>query len=66
MIKTVHEGLKASTSNFVTFRVSAKKTEDFTMFVNVPRFLKIKFESLRVKINGQNLVTEDQGPNRKC
>ena len=64
MAKTVLEGLKAPTSNFMTFRVSAKLTEDFTMLVNVPRFLKIKFEGLRVKINGQNLVCKDQGPNR--
>ena len=64
MTKTVHDGLKASTSNFMTFRMSAKLTEDFTMLVKVPRFLKIKFEGLRVKINDQNLVTKDQGPNR--
>ncbi|KAM0016128.1 hypothetical protein Hdeb2414_s0005g00153951 [Helianthus debilis subsp. tardiflorus] len=63
MAKTVLEGLKASTSNFMTFRVSAKLTEDFTMLVNVPRFLKIRFEGLRVKIKGQNLVYEEQGPN---
>ena len=62
MAKTVLEGLKASTSNFMTFRVSAKLTEDITMLVNVPRFLKIKFEGLRVKINGKNLACEEQGP----
>ena len=65
MAKTVLEGLKASTSNFMTFRVSAKLTEDFTMFVNVPRSLKIKFEGLMSKIEGQNLVSKDQGPKRK-
>ena len=65
MAKTVLEGLKASTSNFMTFRVSAKLTEDFTMFVNVPRSLKIKFEGLMSKINSQNPVTKDQGPKRK-
>ncbi|KAJ0927308.1 hypothetical protein HanRHA438_Chr04g0181371 [Helianthus annuus] len=63
MAKTVLEGLKASTSNFMTFRVSAKLTEDFTMLVNVPRFLKTKFGGLRVKINGKNLACEEQGPN---
>ncbi|KAM0000239.1 hypothetical protein Hdeb2414_s0438g00893691 [Helianthus debilis subsp. tardiflorus] len=62
MAKTVLAGLKASTSNFMTFRVSAKLTEDITMLVNVPRFLKIRFEGLRVEINSQNLVYEEQGP----
>ena len=63
MAKTVLEGLKASTSNFMTFRVSAKLIEDITMLVNVPRFLKTRFEGLRVKINGKNLACEEQGPN---
>ncbi|KAJ0510469.1 hypothetical protein HanIR_Chr11g0541131 [Helianthus annuus] len=62
MAKTVLEGLKASTSNFMTFRVSAKLTEDITMLVNVPRFLKTKFEGLRVKIYSQNLASKGQGP----
>ena len=62
MAKTVLEGLKASTSNFMAFRVSAKLTEDITMLVNVPRFLKIRFEGLRVKINGQIVITKVQGP----
>ena len=65
MIKTVHEGLNASTLKFVTFRVSTKLTKDFTMFVNVPRSLKIKFEGLMSKINSQNPVTKDQGPKHK-
>ncbi|MFS7974007.1 hypothetical protein Hanom_Chr09g00863361 [Helianthus anomalus] len=64
MTKTVHEGLKASTSNFMTFRVSAKLTEDFTMLVNVPRSLKTKFEGLMSKIDGKNLECKVQGP--KC
>ena len=62
MIKTVHEGLNASTLKFVTFRVSTKLTKDFTMFVNVPRSLKIKFEGLMSKIDSQNHVIKDQGP----
>ncbi|MFS8025854.1 hypothetical protein Hanom_Chr16g01479971 [Helianthus anomalus] len=65
MIKTVHEGLIASTLNFMTFRVSAKLTKDFTMFVNVPRSLKIIFEGLMSKIDSQNPVTKDQGPKHK-
>ncbi|MFS7957641.1 hypothetical protein Hanom_Chr07g00668761 [Helianthus anomalus] len=40
MAKTVLEGLKASTSNFMAFRLSAKLSEGITMLVNVPRFLK--------------------------
>ncbi|KAJ0628343.1 hypothetical protein HanLR1_Chr01g0034061 [Helianthus annuus] len=51
MAKTVLEGLKASTSNFMAFRVSAKLSEDITMLINVPRYLKTRFEGLRVKIN---------------
>ena len=43
MAKTVLEGLKASTSNFMAFRLSAKLSEDITMLVNVLRFLKTKF-----------------------
>ncbi|KAJ0453362.1 hypothetical protein HanIR_Chr15g0728561 [Helianthus annuus] len=62
MAKTVLEGLKASTSNFMAFRLSAKLSEDITMLVNVPRFLKTKFGGLRVKITSRNLVYEDQGP----
>ena len=65
MIKTVHKGLNASTLKFVTFRVSTKLTKDFTMFVNIPRPLKIKFEGLMSKTDGQNLVSKDQGPKRK-
>ena len=65
MIKTVHEGLNASTLKFVTFRVSTKLTKDFTMFVNVPRSLKIIFEGLMCKTNSKNHVTKDQGPKRK-
>ncbi|MFS7939995.1 hypothetical protein Hanom_Chr05g00458441 [Helianthus anomalus] len=46
----------------MTFRVSAKLTEDFTMFVNVPRSIKIKFEGLMSKIDSKNHVKKDQGP----
>ena len=60
MAKTVLEGLKASTSNFMAFRVSAKLSEDITMLVNVPRFLKTRFEGLRVKISSRNLACEDR------
>ncbi|KAJ0559754.1 hypothetical protein HanHA300_Chr02g0044721 [Helianthus annuus] len=63
MAKTVLEGLKASTSNFMTFRVSAKLSEDITMLVNVPRFLKTRFEGLRVKIHSQNLACKDRDQN---
>ncbi|MFS7899975.1 hypothetical protein Hanom_Chr00s088290g01797701 [Helianthus anomalus] len=35
MAKTVLKGLKASTSNFMAFRLSAKLSEDITMLVNV-------------------------------
>ncbi|KAJ0865389.1 hypothetical protein HanRHA438_Chr12g0539991 [Helianthus annuus] len=62
MAKTVLEGLKASASNFMAFRLSAKLSEDITMLVNVPRFLKTKFGGLRVKIRGRNIAckTRDQ------
>ncbi|MFS7989461.1 hypothetical protein Hanom_Chr11g01047181 [Helianthus anomalus] len=63
MAKTVLEGLKALTSNFMTFRLSAKLTEDITMLVIVPRFLKTKFGGLRVKINSRNLTCEDMDQN---
>ncbi|KAJ0825664.1 hypothetical protein HanRHA438_Chr17g0805681 [Helianthus annuus] len=61
MAKTVLEGLKASTSNFMTFRASAKLTKDFTMLVNVPRFLKTKFGGLRVKISGKTSRAKNRG-----
>ncbi|MFS7979851.1 hypothetical protein Hanom_Chr10g00932521 [Helianthus anomalus] len=51
MAKTVLKGLKASTSNFMAFRLSAKLSEDITMLVNVLRFLKTKFGGLRVEIS---------------
>ncbi|KAF5762884.1 hypothetical protein HanXRQr2_Chr07g0294951 [Helianthus annuus] len=62
MAKTVLEGLKASTSNFMAFRASAKLNEDITMLVNVQGFLKTRFGGLRVKINGQIIITKVQGP----
>ena len=62
MAKTVLEGLKASTSNFMAFRASAKLNEDITMLVNVQGFLKTRFGGLRVKIHGQIIATKVQGP----
>ncbi|MFS7913985.1 hypothetical protein Hanom_Chr02g00148311 [Helianthus anomalus] len=56
MAKTVLEGLKASTSNFMAFRLSAKLSEDITMLVNVLRFLETKFGGLRVKISSRNIA----------
>ncbi|KAJ0754325.1 hypothetical protein HanPI659440_Chr09g0345561 [Helianthus annuus] len=53
MAKTVLEGLKASTSNFMAFRLNAKLSEDITMLVNVLRFLETKFGGLRVKISSR-------------
>ncbi|KAJ0428356.1 hypothetical protein HanHA300_Chr17g0645161 [Helianthus annuus] len=66
MAKTVLEGLKASTSNFMAFRLSAKLSEDITVLVNVPRFLETKFGGLRVKISSRNLVCEDRDQNCQC
>ncbi|MFS8027358.1 hypothetical protein Hanom_Chr16g01497791 [Helianthus anomalus] len=56
MAKTVLKGLKASTSNFMAFRLSAKLSKDITMLVNVLRFLKTKFGGLRVKISSRNIA----------
>ena len=56
MAKTVLEGLKASTSNFRAFRLSAKLSEDITMLVNVLRFLETKFGGLRVEKNSRNVA----------
>ena len=61
MAKTVLEGLKASTSNFMTFRLSAKLSEDITMLVNVPRFLETKFGGLRVEKNSRNITYKFRG-----
>ena len=56
MAKTVLEGLKASTSNFMAFRLSAKLSEDITMLVKVLRFLKTKFGGLRVEKSSRNIA----------
>ena len=61
MAKTVLKGLKASTSNFMAFRLSAKLSEDITMLVNVPRFLKTKFGGLRVEKSSRNIAYKFRG-----
>ncbi|KAF5784220.1 hypothetical protein HanXRQr2_Chr11g0516991 [Helianthus annuus] len=66
MAKTVLEGLKASTSNFMAFRLSAKLSEDISMLVNVPRFLKTKFGGLRVKISSRNIACKDRDQICQC
>ncbi|KAF5811023.1 hypothetical protein HanXRQr2_Chr04g0176581 [Helianthus annuus] len=66
MAKTVLKGLKASTSNFMAFRLSAKLSEDITMLVNVLRFLKTKFGGLRVMIKSRNINREDRDQNCQC
>ena len=63
MAKTVLEGLKASTSNFMAFRLSAKLSEGITMLVKVLRFIKTKFGGLRIKISSQTIASKVQGPN---
>ena len=61
MAKTVLKGLKASTSNFRAFRLSAKLSEDITMLVKVPRFLKTKFGGLRVEKSSRNIAYKFRG-----
>ncbi|KAM0020248.1 hypothetical protein Hdeb2414_s0025g00665061 [Helianthus debilis subsp. tardiflorus] len=56
MAKTVLKGLKASMSNFMAFRLSAKLSEDITMLVIVLRFLKTKFGGLRVELSSRNIA----------
>ncbi|KAF5823644.1 hypothetical protein HanXRQr2_Chr01g0040551 [Helianthus annuus] len=46
----------------MAFRASAKLNKDITMLVNVQGFLKTRFGGLRVKINGQIIITKVQGP----
>ncbi|MFS7922404.1 hypothetical protein Hanom_Chr03g00248701 [Helianthus anomalus] len=61
MAKTVLKGLKASTSNFMAFRLSAKLSEDITMLVKVLRFLKTKFGGLRVEKSSRNIACKFRG-----
>ena len=61
MAKTVLKGLKASTSNFMAFRLSAKLSEDITMLVKVLRFLKTKFGGLRVEKSSRNIAYKFRG-----
>ena len=61
MAKTVLKGLKASTSNFRAFRLSAKLSEGITMLVKVLRFLKTKFGGLRVEKNSRNIAYKFRG-----
>ena len=61
MAKTVLKGLKASTSNFMAFRLSAKLSEGITMLVKVLRFLKTKFGGLRVEKSSRNIAYKFRG-----
>ena len=61
MAKTVLKGLKASTSNFRAFRLSAKCSEDISMLVKVLRFLKTKFGGLRVEKSSRNIAYKFRG-----
>ena len=63
MAKTVLEGLKASTSNFRAFRLSAKFSEDITMLVKVLRSIKTKFGGLRIEKSSRNVNREDRDQN---
>ena len=66
MAKTVLKGLKASTSNFRAFRLSAKLSEDITMLVKVLRFLKTKFGGLRVEKSSRNIAYKFRGQSCQC
>ncbi|KAJ0545200.1 hypothetical protein HanIR_Chr08g0347351 [Helianthus annuus] len=61
MAKTVLKGLKASTSNFRAFRLSAKLSEGITMLVKVLRFLETKFGGLRVEKSSRNITYKFRG-----
>ncbi|KAJ0785912.1 hypothetical protein HanOQP8_Chr02g0048831 [Helianthus annuus] len=61
MAKTVLKGLKASTSNFRAFRLSAKLSEGITMLVKVLRLLETKFGGLRVEKSSRNIAYKLRG-----